>query len=419
MPTDLITRLEQRRARPAAREWYRIEAAEGSSTATVHIYDEIGLWGTSARDFAAELRAIDATAIELHLNSPGGDAFDGLAIYNSLRDHPATVTVVVDGLAASAASVIAMAGDVVKMNVGAQMMIHEASGVVIGNAGDMADFATVLDKASDSLAATYVAKAGGTLAEWREVMRAETWYTAAEAVEAGLADEAVTGAEPAAEAAFDRLRVFAYAGRSAAPPPVIHRRPAPPPVTAAEAARRIHAASTRTTTPTAQAAGSTRGGSMDPAKIREALGLSADASDEQVMAALTAARPPAPEPEPTPGPTPPAPTAAGTMSIDVSAWQAQQDRIQRLEAADAKRRRDERDQILAQAVADGKFAPGRVEHWVRLWDADPEGTRLVIDGLAKNVIPIAALGYDADREGTSIDEEFSHLFPPTTIGKGR
>ncbi|MBM0277819.1 head maturation protease, ClpP-related [Micromonospora tarensis] len=421
MPTDLLTRLEQRRSRPAAREWYRIQAADGDSkTVTVHIYDEIGIWGTTARDFARELGSIDAQAIELHLNSPGGDAFDGIAIYNSLRDHPATVTVIVDGLAASAASVIAMAGDTIRMNVGAQMMIHEASGVVIGNAGDMADFASVLGKASDSIAATYVAKAGGTVAEWREVMRAETWYTAAEAVDAGLADELVAGeAEPVAKANWD-LKVFAYAydGRDAAPDPTIHRRPAPTPVTAAEAARRIHAAATKT--PTAEAAtGQTEGGSMDPAKIREALGLSADASDDQVFAALTATRAVTPPEAPqSPTATAPAPQVDGTMQIDVSAWQAQQERLSRLEAEAARRRRDERDQVLAQAVQDGKFAPARTEHWTRLWDADPEGTRQVVDSLAKNVIPVAELGYSADSDGSEFDDEFAKFFPPEPTRKG-
>lgn len=158
---------------------------------------------------------------------------------------------------------------------------------------------------------------------------------------------------------------------------------------------------------------------MDPAKIREALGLAPDVSDEQVMAALTSARQPVDQATPDPAPTtkPPAAPASGTMTIDVSAWAEQQDRIKRLEAADARRRRDERDQVIAQAVTDGKFAPTRKDHWVRLWDADPEGTRQVIDGLAKNVIPVAALGYDGDID-KDIEKEFADLFPPASTGKG-
>jgi hypothetical protein len=105
------------------------------------------------------------------------------------------------------------------------------------------------------------------------------------------------------------------------------------------------------------------------------------------------------------------------MVIDASAWNAQQDRIKALEATDARRRRDERDAVIAQAVADGKFAPTRVEHWARLWDADPEGTRTVIDGLARNVIPVTPLGHDGDID-RDLDEEFAGLFPPATTGKG-
>jgi ATP-dependent protease ClpP protease subunit len=401
---------------PRAR--YRIEA-KADTSAEVWIYDDIGWLGTTAQAFARELRDVTADAITVHLNSPGGDAFDGIAIYNSLRDHLATVTVVVDGLAASAASVIAMAGDKVRMNRGAQMMIHEASGLVIGNAGDMTDFAAVLDKTSQSLAEVYAARAGGTVEDWRTAMRAETWYTAAEAVEAGLADELADDEAPApqARASWD-LSTFRYAGREQAPAPVLARKWRPTPTTAAEAARLIHAASTKTPTATA-AAGPTREGAgrMDPAKIREALGLAPDVSDEQVFATLASARPvtPSTEAEPTPTAKPAAPVT-GTMTIDVSAWNEQQVRIKRLEAADARRRRDERDQVIAQAVADGKFAPARTEHWARLWDADPEGTRQVIDGLARNVIPVAALGYDADRDGVDIDEEFASLFPPAQKG---
>jgi hypothetical protein len=158
-------------------------------------------------------------------------------------------------------------------------------------------------------------------------------------------------------------------------------------------------------------------GLMDPAKIREALDLSADASDEEVGTALQAAGFTAP-PEPTPEPVAasaakPAAAKPGTMVIDVSAWDEQQDRIKKLEAADARRRVAERDQIIAGAVQDGKFPPSRKEHWVRLWDGDPEGTRTVIDGLAKNVIPVAASGYAGDVAGEDLDEEFAHLFPPT------
>src|SRR5690606_8034659 len=103
--------------------------------------------------------------------------------------HQAHVTVIVDSLAASIASVIAMAGDRVVMAKNATMMIHDGHGLSIGNAADMREMADLLDKVSDNIASVYAERAGGDVAEWRERMRAETWYSADEAVSAGLADE--------------------------------------------------------------------------------------------------------------------------------------------------------------------------------------------------------------------------------------
>lgn len=168
---------------------------------------------------------------------------------------------------------------------------------------------------------------------------------------------------------------------------------------------------------------------MDPAKIREALGLPADASDEDVKSGLVTAgfieesAPPEPVQaslfEPTGATTtlaatPPKREAAGTMRVDASAWEAAQDRIKKLEAQAAKQRQAERDQIIAAAVKDGKFAPTRREHWAKLWDHDPEGIREAIAGLAKNVIPVAASGYDGD-VSEDIDAEYAHLFAPGTF----
>lgn len=184
------------RARPTAaagRDWYRIvNAAEGDDpsidTAEVWIYDEIG-WDVESGPFARDLAAITAKQIRVRMNTPGGSVFDGLAIYNALLSHPAHVTVQVDGLAASAGSFIAQAGDTVIMGRNAQMMIHDAAGLCVGNATDMQAMADLLDRVSDNIAAVYTDRAGGTVEQWRDRMRDETWFSAAEAVKAGLADE--------------------------------------------------------------------------------------------------------------------------------------------------------------------------------------------------------------------------------------
>ena len=166
---------------------------------------------------------------------------------------------------------------------------------------------------------------------------------------------------------------------------------------------------------------------MDPAKLREAFGLPADASDEDVRAAVAAsglvaqATPPAadtppaaPEGDEPKGTAKPAPKADGTVTIDASAWQEREDRIKRLEATENRRRKDERDAVIASAVKDGKFPPARVQHWARLWEADPEGTREVIAGLARNVVPVDMLG--SDESADDLDIEYAGLFPAVPKG---
>lgn len=211
----------------AGNRWYEIRNETAADEAEVMIYDDIGGWfGTYADEFVEELRGITAPRMRVRINSPGGSVFEGIAIANALRLHPADVTVQIDGIAASIASVIAMAGDRVVMMPQSQLMIHDASGLCMGNATDMAEMAALLDRQSDNIADVYATRAGGTREEWRERMRAETWYLAGEAVAAGLADEAVPAgkapAEPAAQMtnSWD-LSVFRYAGRSEAPAPVV------------------------------------------------------------------------------------------------------------------------------------------------------------------------------------------------------
>lgn len=211
-------------------DWFRITDHMDGQPARIDLYDEIGFWGVNASDFNAQLHAIAADRIEVHVNSPGGDVFDGIAILNLLRAHPAPVDVVVDGLAASAASFIAMAGDTVTMMPNSQFMIHDASGLCIGNQQDMAEMAQLLDLMSDNIASIYAGRTGTDAKQWRDAMRAETWYSADEAVQAGLADRvgAVNGgkkpapaSEPEPVANVWNLSFYAYTGRSEAPAPVM------------------------------------------------------------------------------------------------------------------------------------------------------------------------------------------------------
>lgn len=173
---------------PQNKPW-RIEAKVSTDTTDVYLFDEIGPWGVTARDFVRELQGITTSKIDLHMSTPGGDVFDGIAIYNSLKNHSASVTVYVESLAASAGSFIAQAGDKVIMQAHSSMMIHDAHGLTIGNAAVMREMADLLDKTSDNIASIYAGRAGGSTQDWRERMQAENWYSAEEAVDIGLADE--------------------------------------------------------------------------------------------------------------------------------------------------------------------------------------------------------------------------------------
>lgn len=156
--------------------------------ATIYLFDEISWFGITADEFSAQLRQVDATDIVLNVNSPGGDVFDGLAIYNELKAHPATVTARIQGLAASAASFIVMAADRIEIARNAQMMIHNAQGVCIGDADAMDRSATFLRAQTDNIADIYHQRAGGTRNDWLARMGEESWYTGQQAVDIGLAD---------------------------------------------------------------------------------------------------------------------------------------------------------------------------------------------------------------------------------------
>jgi ATP-dependent protease ClpP protease subunit len=382
---------------------------------TFRLYDTInalgGEWGVSARDVAGMLDSVpsDTSDITLRINSPGGEVPEALAILNQLRSHPARVTAVVDGVAASAASFIAAGVDELVMSPNSELMVHNARGIAMGDDALMQQFTDLLVHMSNNIASIYAEKAGGTAEEWREVMSAETWFSADEAVEAKLADRvavvpttaAADAPAPSAVAARFDLSIFNYAGLEKAPAP---RIPGPKP-------------------PAASADGSvttTEGGSAvafsdeQITNLRRKLGVAEDADEATIMAALDESLAERAEPLPaTPPATPPAQpqqSTPGTMVIDSSAWEAAQERIKRLERVDAQRRVEERDQVIAQAVRDGKFPEARKEHWVTLWNADAEGTRTVIDGLTKNVIPVNELGHGGTATDAEFDE-FSHLFP--------
>lgn len=386
----------------------------GETTATIRLYGPIdswgGFWGTSAKKVAQALDELPDTVdnIVLRINSPGGEAFEGMAILNLLRAHPATVCAVVDGMAASAASFIAAGCEDTVMSPGSQMMIHDASAFAYGPAAVMAKAQRMLDSTSNSIAQVYADAAGGTPESWREQMRVETWFTAAEAVDAGLAarvevvpdagqtDTAggdpvevviVEGDDP--EDSFD-LSMFRYAGRSQAPAPAaLAAAPNPP---AASAGGSTHP---------------TEGGSAvtfsdeQITDMRRKLGVAEDADEATILAALDEALDERSDPSPTDT------VPDGHVVIPEARLRDLEEGARAgMTAATALRDR-EREEFLDANRA--KYAPANRDAWAKEYDRDPEGTRKHF-AAAADIVPLAELGGADVADTTEDDAIYASLF---------
>lgn len=195
--TALHAQHEKIAKRPTARsasDWYNIAPGNGDTT-TVYMYAEIGFYGVTSADFVNELAQIKTANIDLHINSLGGEIFEGTAIMAAIADHPAYVTGIVDGIAASAASFILMACDKIVIRPEGLLMIHDGQGITAGDQRAHEASASILGKLSDVIAGVYAKRAGGTPEDWRARMLAESWFNATEAKALGLADE-IYGDEP-------------------------------------------------------------------------------------------------------------------------------------------------------------------------------------------------------------------------------
>lgn len=220
--------------------------AKAKDEAEIWIYDDIGDFmnlglGLSAKQFVEDLKGLGKlNRLTIHLNSPGGSVYDGLAIYNTLRANQARKTVLIEGMAASIASVIAMAGDEIQMAESSLMMIHQAWGVALGNAGDFEAAAEELRKMDTTIRKAYL-RTEKSEDEIQALMEAETWMTSDEAVKYGFADK-ITEELKAAAMVFD-LSKFKYRKNPAAKTTVgqddIRQRLARQAMTC----RKIHAAS--------------------------------------------------------------------------------------------------------------------------------------------------------------------------------
>lgn len=205
-------------------------AANAGEPAELLVYGDIGesWWGESvtARDVVEQLQNVDATEILVRINSYGGAVSDGLAIYNALRSHKATINVRIEGVAVSIASLIAMAGDNVEMGENAMFMVHAPWGGAVGNSADMREFADMLDKFAQAMSGSYARKTGKGADEILQLLTdgADHWYTAAEAKAFGYVDD-ITGDLAVAASGFDKSR-FMQTSKASAIRSALNSKPA-------------------------------------------------------------------------------------------------------------------------------------------------------------------------------------------------
>lgn len=195
--------------KPQAKGNYRIEN-KTDKEATIYIYDEIGWFGVEASDFVKDLDDIKAEITHIRLNTPGGNVFQGIAIANAIKQHKSKTIIHIDGLAASIGSIIAIAGDEIRMAENAFFMFHEAWTIVIGNAEGLREEAELLDKIDGVLAKDYAKQTGEKEDKIKELMAGgETWLTAEEALDMGMIDSIEEDKEEKASATIFDLSVFA------------------------------------------------------------------------------------------------------------------------------------------------------------------------------------------------------------------
>ncbi|SBS73790.1 Gp4 [uncultured Mycobacterium sp.] len=364
------------------------------------IYGIIGADVTSTT-IADELAAIDGTPdLTVRINSRGGDAFDGVAILNVLRGYGGRVTTIVDGLAASAASFIAMAGAEIVMNRNSEMMIHNGHALAVGGADDMRKVADNLERVNANIASIYAERAGGSVEDWRALMADETWFTAEEAVAAGLADrvESIKGHDANKVKAFFDLSIFNHAGRSHAPAP------------------RIPQAHTETPrNPEAEKGKEATMATLSESALQK-LGLDADADEDAINEAIEKFA----APEPTEAPEPTIEEAAkvaakfGQKLVNVAQFDQMAASVADLEARRDAAVKAENETAITNALSTGRIDAASADTWRAELGKNREGTLALLNTLPANkAVPVDEIGHGVHRE-ENLDAEMSTVYAQVT-----
>lgn len=381
---------------------------EGESSVSLRLYEPIdswgGDWGVSAKEFVAAVDAIpdDTKEIRLLINSPGGEVWDGLAILNALRSHPARVVAVVEGIAASAASFIAAGVDELVMMRNSELFIHNAWGFAMGDAEEMRAAAGDLEHLDRNLAAIYSQKSGDSVDFWLAEMGKDRWLSAEEAVEAKLANRIEgDGDAKSAKARFD-LSVFARRGEHAP---------------AAALAGDKHPSSAEPGEPNQE--GTVMAYDDLKAGLCERLGVTdADAADETLLAALDEALQEQADENTDPAPEPAAAALPeGVVPIDAEALaQLRADAAAGREAR-AEQHRVRREGIVTAAIKAGKVPPKSRQRWLDALEKDEAGTVGILADLEPNTIPVDEIGEMPSGELSSDDYVYAVLFGDDDVTK--
>ena len=399
--------------RPAAdgqvQPWYRIQnKTDDNTVACIDIYDEIHwLFGVNAVDFREELKALgdDVTTIDLHINSPGGDVYEAIAIMNTLRQHDAKVITTVDGLAASSAGFIAVgASDELIMAKNSEIMAHLPWAVMVGDAADMRKAADDLERIGKNIASIFSDRTGGSPEEWMDILTAETWWSADEAVEAKVADRVLATSKrddkSGTKNRFD-LSVFNHAGRTNAPAPMAHNQTPPAP----EAERKE---------PTVALSES----------VLQKLGLQADAKDTDIEEAITKLAEPA-EQEPPAEPTIDEATKVaakfGMTVVNSAQYDQMTATVADLSARAAAQVHTENETAIHTALATGRIDAESADTWRGELAKNREGTLALLNTLPANkAVPVDEIGHGVSREDQPADADKAYAYAQitgNTLGK--
>lgn len=385
--------------RPAAHQRTPLRAqqpepkAGEAGSVTLRLYDPIddwgGNWGVSAKEFTAALDQLpdDTTEIRLLINCPGGMYWEGLAILNSLRAHPARVVAVVEGIAASAASFVAAGADELLMMPNSELFVHRAWALVIGNADDLAKAAADFQHSDRNIASIYAAKAGGTVDEWLAAMSADTWYSAEEAVAAKLADRVLTK-DGDGTAAKNRWTPAVRAQFGHPPDP----KPPAPPGTSPRGGTPVDITDEQLT------------------RLRQQAGVADDADLDTTLDALDEALEERADP----------PAGDQAVADQLAALRADNQRMSG-ELADlrAGRATDAKAAFFAEMESTGRLKPADKKAWSDRWDkaGGPDLVRDIVGGRTPgSEVPLAELGHAGGTAGTDPTDDdrlYGQLFGET------